>query len=235
MIFGGIMFDRDEWKELNNLDNEQLFTENLDDDDIDWDGIVQPTEEQIAFANEIRKVFQELVDSEVTDINEEFASRSKLVQHFNKHCIGERGGAQSSRSNVLYDFRYVNQYKERVDILTSDFDSLRHSQKNMIPSLEEESKVANCFRKFFKGNQYLIIPAREGIERGGKVANLAIHSYSTNVTTNYCGGNTIDLLIFDATITTRTLTLYPVDANYLENKLNNIISKFSAHRLRINH
>lgn len=228
------MINKTLWEKLNEISDE----EELDDLDFDDKDIETPTEEELAFANEIKAVFQELIDSEERSIEENFRSRSRLVEHFNKHCLGLRTDRQSRGQRVFYDFRYINQYKDREDRLIADVDFLRHSSKNLIPSLVEEDEVIKSFRNFFEGSKYLIIPAREGLKRDGKEINLVLHSFSSDVTTNYHAGNTVDLLIMDANIRTITLTMYPVDANYLENKLNNIINKYCTKHiepLKINH
>lgn len=221
------MFDIDEWKELNLL--EDAF-------DFDSSELHEPTDAETDFANGVFDLIQGLIDSESTIVTEEFTSRSNLMVHFHKHCIGNSSNRVSNRQNIYYDFTNVNQYKDYEDKLSAKIYELSASSKNQIGSLLDTEKLNRALRKLFEGNQFVIFPASCEFKRDGKSVTVVIHSFSSNVTKNYHGGNTVDLIIMSAH--KKTVTVYPVDANYLENKLNNLILNYNSNQIRqikINH
>lgn len=232
------MLDNEIWKKLNRISEQEanLCEDVSEDFDFDDEDTTPPTKEQLDFANDVRKVLQDLIDGEVDNISESFKSRSKLVQHFNSHCLGLSADRQSRRSNVFYDFQHVNQYKDREDNLNAKIQILCSSSKNLIPSLENTDEVVDKFWKFFRGNQCMIFTSMCGFRRGADRVILVLHSYSSDVTENYRAGNTVDLLVLNSNM--QTLTMYPVDANYLENKINSIIRSYNINDispLKINH
>lgn len=226
------MVDVNMWDELNNISNDQ------EDDDLDFDAseLREPTEEEIAFAEDVYKVFQELINNEDQNSDEEFTSTSSLVNHFNKHCLGKNTNKKSNRQNVFYDFKHINQYKDREDKLNANIKKLSTSSKNIIGSLLDNEDVIKKFRVFFTGDKYLIFPPSCGFMKDNKYIILGLYAFSSNVTTNYESNNTIDLIIMS--VPGKTVTMYPVDANYLENKLNNIIKNYNVNKispLKFNH
>lgn len=76
-----------------------------DDFDFDASELKAPTEAEIAFADDVYKIFQDLIDNESGDIGEKPVSRSNFVNCFNKHCLGKKTDKQSGRQNVFYDFK----------------------------------------------------------------------------------------------------------------------------------
>lgn len=67
-----------------------------------------PTEAGIAFAEDVYKIFQDLIDNESGDIGEKSVSRSNFVNCFNKHYFGKNLDKQSGRQNVFYDFKNMS-------------------------------------------------------------------------------------------------------------------------------
>lgn len=53
-------------------------------------------------------------------------------------------------------------------------------------------------------------------------------SYSSNVTKNYKGGNTIDICIKNAS--DMTISLYPIDAMDAQKRFNNTLANYSQYR-----
>ena len=68
-----------------------------DDFDFDASELKAPTEADIAFAEDVYKIFQDLIDNESDDIGEKPVSRSNFVNCFNKHCLGKKP------TNILAD------------------------------------------------------------------------------------------------------------------------------------
>ena len=90
-------------------------------------------------------------------------------------------------------------------------------------------EVNKAFRKTFEGDSYVTFGWSWGFASGNKAVQLNIHSFSSDVTTNYKDGNTIDILI--RTSSPKTITLYPVDASKLKIKLEHIFKKYSSLKL----
>mgnify|MGYP007135714113 CR=1 FL=1 len=182
------------------------------------------TEQDEKFAAALFDLLQELVNTE--DLNEAFANNYTLQNHFYKHCLGANSNKKSSRQNVYYDFKYVNQYKDYEDKIAEKINTEVSStyNKGYINSLYDSDKVKKAVYNLFKGNSYVYFPPIVGLHNQFGGFALGLHAYATGVTTNYMC-NTIDLILI--TKSGKTLTLYPVDANYLENKLNNLIKNYS--------
>ena len=87
--------------------------------------------------------------------------------------------------------------------------------------------VNNQFARLFEGNNYLIFGLLWNFRNSNGPVHLCLHAYSSNVTTNYSGGNTIDICIRN--YSANTITLYAVDASRIKSKLANIIKKYSTH------
>lgn len=80
-----------------------------DDFDFDETELQSPTDDERAFAKDVYKIFQDLIDNESGDIGEKSVSRSNLVNCFNKHRLGKNPDKQTDRHNVFYDFKNINQ------------------------------------------------------------------------------------------------------------------------------
>lgn len=78
------------------------------DFDFDASELKAPTEAEIAFAEDVYKIFQDLIDNESGDIGEKSVSRSNFVNCFNKHCLWKNLDKQSGRQNVFYDFKNMS-------------------------------------------------------------------------------------------------------------------------------
>ena len=195
--------------------------DNIDDDIYD-PHYIPPTAEEREFAEDIRKLFQEIVDMESNNIVEEFTSKHSLDTHFNKHCLGKSKNKQSTRTCVYYDFKDKSQYKEHERRLIEEF---KHWETPKITSFTNMQEVNKLFRKFFGGNKHIVLSPFCGIHNNEGSIAVGIHSYASNYTTNYKVANTIDVAIL--TEHAATITIYPVDAYYLETKLNNILKHHS--------
>ena len=216
------------------------------DDDIDEDYEEEHvSEEDLAFAKELEDFLLELASVD-NDISEEFVNDRGAKKHFYKHCIDHSKSKKSTRHNVYYDFKDVSRYKQYEQQLSN---LIRYSLINtqnrpngsdnkeafVINDLTDRSLIDKAFRKLFEGDILVIFDiSRPAISKLSSI-NITAHSYATNVTNNYSAGNTIDIIIRSIR---GTNTLYPVDANYFENKINNILSKYSSKplkRFKINH
>ena len=194
-----------------------------DPEDINYDDGV--TEQDEKFAEALFNLLQELVNTE--DLNEAFINNYNLQNHFYKHCLGVNSNKKSSRQTVYYDFKYVNQYKDYQSYVLNKVSKEAESVENKgyINSLYDSDKVKKAIYNLFKGNSCIYFPPIVGLHNQFGGFAVGLHAYATDVTTNYIH-NTIDLILI--TKSGKTLTLYPVDANYLENKLNNLIKNYSS-------
>ena len=127
----------------------------------------------------------------------------------------------SRRSNVYYDFKDNSQYCEYESKVTD----LINSTLNSVGSLYDYDLVMDCLRDLFQGNFTLHFCNSCGLRNSSGMISLSLIAFSSDVTTNYSGGNTIDICV--KTGNGKTITLYPVDAHYLQNKFNSILRTYS--------
>ena len=88
----------------------------------------------------------------------------------------------------------------------------------------------------FEGNCSILFGNSCGLYNQSGQTRLGLYAFSSDVTRNYLGGNTVDICIMSGT--GRTITLYSVDSYLLENKFNNIVKKYSSNKkfnVLINH
>lgn len=195
------------------------------DDDLDFDvsELKVPTEEEISFANDIYRIFQDVIDNESNEIGENPVSRSNLVNCFNKHCLGKNTDRQSSRQNVFYDFKHINQYKDREDKLKAEIEGMGESSRNIIGSLLDSEKVLKKLKSFFKGDKYLMFCQWCGFRKDGEAVMLVLHSFGSCASKNY-RGSTVDVIL---TLSPKNIvTMYPIDANDLQNCIDKAIKNF---------
>ena len=202
--------------------------------DEDWDDFNDPddlpiTKEEYAFAEELSNFIQSLIDVD-DEVSEDFVSEKCLYRHYDKHCLDGEANRQSTRSNVFYDFRDVNKYREYCDKTTDDI--LR--TKYQVYSLLDTESVYRCVRKLFEGSTSIKFEISCGFENESGSVSIGVHSYANKATTNYLQ-NTLDFSVISRK--NKTISMYPVDASYFETKFNNLISKYNklGVRLKLNH
>ena len=76
-------------------------------------------------------------------------------------------------------------------------------------------------RKLFEGNCTVTFTKSCGLKDEKGHISLSFSSYSSNVTSNYSGGNTVDICVKGKG--NNTVSLYAVDAHDVQSRLNNII------------
>lgn len=220
------------WEELNNSDEED---EQLDG--WEFEDNPPPSEEDILFEKDIRALFQEIVDSEVGPITEEFMTDRKAKAHFESHCIGHnRKSRTSTRHNVYYDFKDVSLYKERERSIVATAKQTANKNVYIFDRLIDRDAVNRALRNLFEGDRYITLTYSCGLQNENGPIQLVVHSFASDATRNYPRGNTIDVLVLGHL--GKTLTMYPVDANYFENKFNNILKKYYPSEIepfKINH
>lgn len=178
------------------------------------------TEEEMQFADDIFNMLQTEVDK-ASELTEEFTGKQSENNHFNSHCIGKNKDKKSRRSHVYYDFRDVSQYVEHEKHLNA----LMHDPDVKIAALLDTELVLESFANLFKGNYSILFCTPCGLHNERGPVMLAIRSFATSSTTNYTE-NTVDFMIL--TPKYKTITLYPVSADYVETKFNNIIKKYTT-------
>lgn len=189
------------------------------------------TPEQEAFANEIRSLLQSLIDKEEQDddeLEEKFTSQQSLTNHFNRHCLANTPNRKSTKSNIYYDFTSVKQYSNYEQKLYNIFrQGVSNSKEryDFIDDIFNVNDINKKFTKLFEGNFTLFISGIFGLRNSKGTVNLGIHAFSSDVTTNYTGGNTLDICIL--TSSPKTITLYPVDAATIKKEIVRIINKYS--------
>lgn len=187
------------------------------------------SKEEFEFGDNIFSILQELVDTELT---EEFTSNVGLTYHFNRHCI--KPGRRSTRQTVYYDFTDESDYSQYENYLSNETIKIVNNKTGLfINDLYDTAKILKAFRKLFEGNKTLVFGLGCGFHNTTGSIRICLHSFAADYTTNYLN-NTIDVLI--QAPDNKTISLFAVDANYLENKINSEIRNIpKAIRLQINH
>lgn len=154
-------------------------------------------------------------------ITEDFVSRNCLRQHFSKHCIGCHTDRHSTRNRILYDFTDNSQYSDYEKLITSE---LRTSKCLTIDSFYDYERIMKYLQKLFCGNVIVEFSRLCGLRNNG-VISIALKAFSSDITTNYRGGNTVDICIKNAR--GDTIALYPVDAHDVQTRINNTIANYT--------
>lgn len=222
--------------EVNNTDNDWYDNDWTleDEDDIENYEEDEPiTPEQEAFANELREFLQSLIDNEEammeegngSELEEKFTSQQSLIKHFQKHCLANVPGRVSTKNNIYYDFNTIKRYFKYEQRMNLVFKNGYEGHYDFINNFYDTNEVNKKFTTLFEGNRYLFISGIFGLRNSRGTVHLGIHSFSSDVTTNYKGENTIDICIM--TQSPKTITLYPVDATTLKKEIVRIINKYS--------
>ncbi len=181
-----------------------------------------PTEAECEFEKEIRAVLQGLIDDAFSSLTEEKegSRKSNFEIHFDAHCLGNHEDRKPRADNIYYDFKTKEKYKQYAD-------SIVEAAKNttmQISSLFGEELFDKYIREFFEGNQTIYFTNSCGFHIGESDATLALHSRANKATGND-PNNTIDILVM--TSKKVFITIYPVDAQELENKFHSVIAKYN--------
>lgn len=213
------MTEKSVWEELDDIEDEDI-------DDWEDPDETEVTEEEIRFAKELFDFLQELINVEDdADITEEFMSDRGAKKHFEKHCLGHhRDERVSKRTSVYYDFKDVSQYKEYERKLTEVARGVSRANVETFISLLDKESVEKWLQRLFEGDVYIAFTPECGLHNSKGRIYLMIHSFASDVTRNYRSNDTIDIMVKSGR--GKTITLYAVDANYFETKLNNIIRNY---------
>ena len=191
--------------------------------DEDWDILEEDVEPisklEIQFEKEVHDLIQSFVEKD-SALHEEFISKNAANIHYNKHCLCGISSRRSKRSKIYYDFSTKNDYVSREKIVNNKV----NNTNLVLRYLGDAKKIEKYFHNLFSGNTSLYLSTSCGFENNTGPVSLGINAFSTDVTKNYLHGNTSDFLVLDRD---KTITMYPIDAHYLETKLNNIISNYT--------
>ena len=220
---------------IENANDESEYNDNFPFDKISaWDNAQDESVEdyRYEFADAIYSVIQGIIDRET--LNEEFTSTNNAMARFKRHCMRNRN-VRSRRSSVVYDFNNFDDYITHEDNISNAMLDIKGDSKMYINDLTDVERTQDAFRKFFEGGQCMVFGLGCGFTNDSGLVRICLHSFATNVTTNYTQ-NTIDFMIQSPS--GKTVTLYPVDANYLESKLNHELKRIDSwgdKSLQINH
>ncbi len=201
----------------------ELKYEDYDEyDDYDYNVEDEGYDEELGaeFARDMFNALYEFVDDPVS-IYEEFTSPKNWRDHYKNHCLCALPKRKSKRTLVYYDFNDPSQYAEYEKKISEEINSTEYR----IGTLYEYDTIIRYMQKLFEGDITVVFCNGCGLRNSNGLVNLSIHAFSSDVTKNYAAGNTVDICVKSGR--NRTITLYPVDANYLQTKLNNIIKKYS--------
>ena len=195
--------------------------EDEEDFNIYDDTPITPKQEQ--FYEEVKNVLQSLIDNGVEDLEEDFTSEDELNFHFKKHCLANTPNRKSTRRTVYYDFNDEQDYSNYENELNKNFQS--NSNTIILSDPYNIEEVNDAFLQLFKNNTYIIFGWEWNLTNNIGIVQLRVHSFASNVTTNYKTNDTIDIII--RTPRNKSITLYAIDVSILKNKLFNILKKYS--------
>lgn len=203
---------------LEKYETEEHYDDYFDDDYLvnerDYTGV---SEEALDFSHALYSIIQSIVDSE-QPLQEKFTSPKNADAHFDLHCYTD--SCKSDRHTVYYDFTDVEGYKSRENFVDSQVKSTIGTPM-YITNLVDLKQILKAFHKLFEGSQTLVFSTSCGFRNKGRVI-VAFHSWATDCTTNY-GQNTLDFVI--QTPDGKTITMFPIDANMVENQINKQIDR----------
>lgn len=166
-------------------------------------------------AEELYDFFYDLISNE-SNLNESWISDQCLDSHFRTHCI--KGDKKSRRSSVYYDFTSVDELKEYENkilhnVLNPDY---------KIISLYNTKEVFSALSELTTQPTDVLFDIHCGFKNSRGDVQIGLNSFADDVTTNYPNANTVNLLIISKA--DETISMYAVDANYIETKIKNIIN-----------
>ena len=178
------------------------------------------------FAQEIYNIFQEIINEEESLV-EEFTSNNSLNYHYNKHCLCGKADRISTKNNIYYDFNNVNDYKDYEKYVANFADNTRLR----INYLGDKKLIEKYFHKLFEGNQAVYLTNSCGFENKKGSVSVIVHAFASDKTNNYQQENTVNFMVRG---NAKTIAMFPVDAHYLQTKINNVIAKYSKNKYELN-
>lgn len=209
------------------LDYENPLEEDYDELDLDdYEDPDYEYDEELGkqFECEIKAILDDLIAEDT--LTEDFTSGTSLRHHFNKHCIGSSGRRRSTTTNVLYDFERCIDFGN----YERDISNKIRTTLDEVTTLRDYELIVRYLRKLFEGNMIVKFTLDCGLHNSNGAVCMSIIAFSSDVTTNYSGGNTIDICI--KTPQNRTITIYPIDAHRLQSRFNNLIRDFGQYEDR---
>ena len=196
---------------------------------LDWNGKDKSYQGQVSddLALDIYNIIQDLIDdSNDKDVTEKFVSENSLNQHFKRHCLGKHKGKKSRYVTVYYDFTTLGEYRNYEKLINVKCQNADAA----VSSLESSVDLLTKLRELFKGNYTLEFTTRCGFHNSQSDVIVCLNAFATDVTTNY-PDNTINFCILTPNF--QTISLYAVDANYLETAFNRAVERFSNSTIRL--
>lgn len=172
-------------------------------------------------ADDLYEFLSELTYNE--SLTEEWTSESNLKKHFNKHCIGTNK-KQSNKSEILYDFTNIKDYEKYENKINN---IALHSQC-VITSLFNTTKVLSALKNISSKPISILFDTTCKFKNANGSVKIGLVSFADSVTKNYGSAHTVNIIIISKG--DNTITMYPVDANKIENKLKNIVQKYNRNR-----
>lgn len=225
-------FDINEWEKENQeeIDEELCDDDWTQEDEEDFNTYDEEsiTPEQEQFYEEVKDVLQSLIDDEDKEdqnkeLDEEFVSNKELKNHFFRHCLANDKSKVSTRNIVYYDFNTIQEYSNYENELNKNFQS--NSDTIILSDPYNIEEVNDAFLQLFKNNTYIIFGWEWNLTNNIGIIQLRIHSFASNVTTNYKTNDTLDIMI--RTPRNKSITLYAIDLSRMKNKFFNILKKYS--------
>ncbi len=218
---GFVIFPKQpDYSKLNNIEHKhstKIIQDNKDDFEI-FDPNKKPyTIEEEVLAERLSYLIQNFIVDDKN--NGDFTHNHNLLDRFIQHCIAGDPNKKSKRTHIYYDFN--NKDKFRVysnNVLKKVLDT-----NHKISSISKVNVLTNELKNLFKGNYEIFFYRSSGFYNKQERVKIGLHSFSSNVTTNYTNAKTIDLLILDSC--DKLIDIYPIDATYFELEFNNILKR----------
>lgn len=204
------------------VDKYDMFYEFEDDEDLDYEDENFDPEVAESFIKDISVVLYDIINTS-GNLSENFISPKCREEHYRKHCLGRGSDKRSRKTNVYYDFTDKSQYIEYERKVS---DKIKNTHYD-VTTLSDYELIIGYLRKLFYGGIAIKFCNSCGLHNSFGLVNLSLISFSSDVTKNYRNGNTIDICI--KSMKDKTITLYPVDAHYLQTKFNHILVQYGQY------
>lgn len=188
----------------------------IDDWDVESRDYSDVSDESIDFSEGVFDILSDMINS--GELDEKFTSYNSARVHFREHCVGKKS-KKSHRSNVVYDFVKFSDYFNHE----AEVDLKIKAAKYSVTDLFDTETLIKMFHKIFEGSTTVKFELSCGFKNSMGRCTLAVNSWANDYTTNWTSNNTVDFVV--RTPDGLTITIFPIDSDYLKSKLNNTAIK----------
>lgn len=209
-----------DYSKLNNIElknNTKIIQDDKDDFEIFDPNKKTHTIEEEILADRLFYLIQNFIIDDENNGN--FTHGNNLLDRFIQHCIAGNPNNKSKKSHIYYDFNNKDKFRVYSNNVLKKVLDTNHE----ISSISKIDVLTKELKNLFKGNYEILFYRSSGFYNKQGRVKIGLHSFSSNVTTNYVNAKTIDLLILDCN--NKIIDIYPIDANYFEAEFYSILKR----------